>query len=73
MKFNRGTPLRICDVNVAHCSRYHRVAKDALHLGQVNARFQKIGSATVTKLMNAVNRNLRTARDGVHSVADGET
>ena len=46
------------------------MAEDALHLGQVNARFQKVGSAAVPKLMKTVDGNLGETRDVVDAVAD---
>lgn len=72
MEFDRGSPLRIRDVNVANGGCDHRVTENALYLGQVNTRFKKIGRATVTELMKTVKRRLGIARDGVHSVADGK-
>ena len=71
MERDRGAPLRIGDVHVAHRGRDDRVAEDALHLGQMNAGFQQVGRAAVPKLMQTVDRHLRAARDGVNAVADG--
>ena len=72
MELDRRAPLRICDVNVAHRSRDYTVAKDALHLGKMNTRFQKIGRAAMAELMKTVNRNLCAAANRMHTVADGE-
>src|SRR5512146_1275652 len=72
MEFDRGSPLRIRNVNVAHRCRDYRVAEDALHLGQMNACFQKIGSAAMTELMKTVEWRLGITRDGMHTVADSE-
>src|SRR5208282_875149 len=46
------------------------MSQDALHLGQVHARLQQIGSTAMPKLMQSVDGHLRTARDRVDPVAD---
>ncbi len=72
MEFDRSPPLRIRDVYVAHGCCDHCVAQDALHLGQVNTRFEQIGRAAVTKLMKTVQWGLGAARDSMHTVAYSE-
>jgi hypothetical protein len=72
MEFDRCTSLRIGNMYIAHRRRDYAVAKDALHLGQMNSRFKQVRCATVPELRKAVNRDLCAARDGVYFVADRE-
>src|ERR1700687_2010023 len=70
MERHRSTTLRIGDVHITYCGPYAGMAQDALHLGQVHARLQQIGRTAMPKLMQTVDRHLRTARDSVDTVAD---
>src|SRR5215469_15613540 len=67
---NRRASLRIGDVDITYRGRDHGMAEDALHLGQVHARLEKIGSAAVPELMKTVEGNLSAACDVVNAVAD---
>ena len=56
-------------MHIVHCRRYHAMALDVLHLGQMPARLEKIRCACMPKLVRAVDRHLGTAGDGMNAVA----
>jgi hypothetical protein len=72
MELDRCTPLRVSDVYVTHRRRYHAMTEDPLHLGQMNTGFKQVRCTAMTKLMKAVERNLRSARNRMNAVADRE-